>query len=297
MSRDGSPRVRRTSDILPLFTKVATTSHYELSFPAMPWQLLTYIKLKSEDTIDNAFVFRDLGLLCKGAALPGTAYATAQINGNYMGINQKYAHTRIYTDASFTFMVDDDYRVIRFFELWQEFISSGSSTMRNRKAYYHRMQYPSEYKCDTLNLKKFDKNHGNSIDYTFLNSFPVNITPVAVSYDTAQILEISVSFAYDRYYFGNLRRQDTRTNQGSGNPNNPYPASFLDHAGNAVGNTPTVGTSDLTKSGNSGGTSYPGLENGDIVLDPNREYSDTEIMKTILTSPDNKGGLPKEYYA
>ena len=95
MSRDGSPRVRRTSDILPLFTKVATTSHYELSFPAMPWQLLTYIKLKSDDTIDNAFVFRDLGLLCKGAALPGTAYATAQVNGNYMGINQKYAHTRI----------------------------------------------------------------------------------------------------------------------------------------------------------------------------------------------------------
>ena len=119
MSRDGSPRVRRTSDILPLFTKVATTSHYELSFPAMPWQLLTYIKLKSDDTIDNAFVFRDLGLLCKGASLPGTAYATAQVNGNYMGINQKYAHTRIYTDTSFTFIVDDDYRVIRFFELWQ----------------------------------------------------------------------------------------------------------------------------------------------------------------------------------
>ena len=102
------------------------------------------------------------------------------------------------------------------------------------------LTYPSEYKCDTLNLKKFDKNHGNSIDYTFLNSFPVNITPVAVSYDTAQILEISVSFAYDRYYFGNLRRQDTRTNQGSGNPNNPYPASFLDHASNAVGNTPKL---------------------------------------------------------
>ncbi len=297
MSRDGSPRVRRTSDILPLFTKVATTSHYELSFPAMPWQLLTYIKLKSDDTIDNAFVFRDLGLLCKGASLPGTAYATAQVNGNYMGINQKYAHTRIYTDTSFTFIVDDDYRVIRFFELWQEFISSGSGTNRNRKAYYHRMQYPSEYKCDTLNLKKFDKNHGNSLEYTFLNSFPVNITPVSVSYDTAQILEISVSFAYDRYYFGNLRRQDTRTNQGSGNPNNPYPASFLDHAGNAVGNTPVVSQGDLTGTGNGGGIDYPGLVDGAITFDPNKDMSDSEIMMKILTSPDNNGGLPKEYIA
>lgn len=279
MSRDGSPRVRRTSDILPLFTKVATTSHYELSFPAMPWQLLTYIKLKSDDTIDNAFVFRDLGLLCKGASLPGTAYATAQVNGNYMGINQKYAHTRIYTDASFTFMVDDDYRVIRFFELWQEFISSGSSTMRNRKAYYHRMQYPSEYKCDTLNLKKFDKNHGNSIDYTFLNSFPVNITPVSVSYDTAQILEISVSFAYDRYYFGNLRRQDTRTNQGGGNPNNPYPASFLDHAGNPVGNTPTVGANDVVKDGNSGGEK---TENWTLSGAEIADKNDSEITKMLV---------------
>lgn len=262
MSRDGSPRVRRTADILPLFTKVATTSHYELSFPAMPWQLLTYIKLKSDDTIDNAFVFRDLGLLCKGAALPGTAYATAQINGNYMGINQKYAHTRIYTDSSFTFMVDDDYRVIRFFELWQEFISSGSNTNRNRKAYYHRMQFPSEYKCDTMNLKKFDKNHGNSVEYTFLNSFPVNITPVSVSYDQSQILEISVSFAYDRYFFGNLRRQDTRTNQGSGNPSNPYPDSFLTHAGNPVGNEKVT----------EGGTGS-GVVGGSTVL------TDTELAK------------------
>ena len=235
MSRDGSPRLRKTSDILPLFTKVATTAHYELSFPAMPWQLLNYIKMESDDLIDNAFVFRDLGLLCKNAQLPGTAYATAQINGNYMGINQKYAHTRIYTDSSFTFIVDDDYKVIKFFELWQEFISSGSDTNRSRKAYYHRMKFPAEYKIDTMHLQKFDKNHGASVEYTFLSAFPVNITPVAVSYESSRILEISVSFAYDRYFFGSLRRQDTRSNQNSKAGPNPYPDSFLTHAGNSTG--------------------------------------------------------------
>ena len=285
MSRDGSPRLRRTSDILPLFTKVATTSHYELSFPALPWQLLTYIKTKSDDTIDNAFVFRDLGLLCKAAQLPGTAYATAQINGNYMGINQKYAHTRIYTDTAFTFIVDDDYRVLRFFELWQEFISSGASASRSRKAYYHRMQYPAEYKCDTLNLKKFDKNHGNSVEYTFLNSFPVNITPIAVNYDASQILEISVSFSYDRYFFGNLRRQDTRTNQNNGNPNNPYPKNFLDHASNPVGNRGSVTNDDLVSQGNAGGVEYKGLKNGDITL--NGTENDSNVVKKALFASDN----------
>lgn len=201
----------------------------------MPWQLLNYIKMESDDLIDNAFVFRDLGLLCKNAQLPGTAYATAQINGNYMGINQKYAHTRIYTDSSFTFIVDDDYKVIKFFELWQEFISSGSDTNRSRKAYYHRMKFPAEYKIDTMHLQKFDKNHGASVEYTFLSAFPVNITPVAVSYESSRILEISVSFAYDRYFFGSLRRQDTRSNQNSKAGPNPYPDSFLTHAGNSTG--------------------------------------------------------------
>ena len=121
------------------------------------------------------------------------------------------------------------------YKFWQEFISSGSDSNRSRKAFYHRMKFPAEYKCDTMRLQKFDKNHGASVEYTFLSAFPVNITPVSVSYDQSQILEISVSFAYDRYFFGNLRRQDTRSNQNSGMATNPYPKDFLDHAGNAVG--------------------------------------------------------------
>ena len=58
---------------------------------------------------------------------------------------------------------------------------------------------------------------------------------IRFDWDCEEILEISVSFAYDRYFFGNLRRQDTRSNQNSGMANNPYPKDFLDHAGNAVG--------------------------------------------------------------
>ena len=42
--------------------------------------------------------------MCKGAELPGATFATAQVKGNYMGISQKYAHTSIFTESSFTFM-------------------------------------------------------------------------------------------------------------------------------------------------------------------------------------------------
>jgi hypothetical protein len=205
------PRPRKTSDILPLFTKVATTNHFELFFQSLPEKLLRYIQSK-EPLISRYFIFRELGLLCKGADLPGTAFATAQVNGNYMGITQKYAHTRIYTDSSFTFIVDKDYRVISFFELWQEFISSASNINASNNAYYIRMEYPSEYKCDTIRLQKFDKDHFRNIEYTFINAFPVNITPAAVSYENNNVLEITVTFAYDRYFYGKINSLDSSKN-------------------------------------------------------------------------------------
>ena len=64
-----------------------------------------------------------------------------------------------------------------------------------------------------------------------------------------------------------------------------------------MGNTPVVSQGDLTGTGNGGGIDYPGLVDGAITFDPNKDMSDSEIMMKILTSPDNNGGLPKEYIA
>jgi len=96
-------------------------------------------------------------LLCKGADIPGATFATAQVSGNYMGIQQKYAHTRIYTESSFNFIVDNDYKVIKFFELWQQYIASAGEVSLDKRAYYTRMQYPNNYKMPVMRLTKFDR--------------------------------------------------------------------------------------------------------------------------------------------
>ena len=184
---------------------MATTSHYEVFFQSLPAKLIKYIKDR-DDEVDNKFIFRDLGLLCKTATLPGTSFATAQVSGHAMGIVQKYAHTRIYPDFTMTFIVDDKYRVVRFFELWQEFISSGGQENPTRRAYYHRMEYPVDYKCETLRIQKFDKDHDHDVEYTYINAFPRSLAPVTVSYDRSRLLELSVTFTYDRHFFGGLDR-------------------------------------------------------------------------------------------
>ncbi len=199
------PRVKTTEQIRSLFQKVATTNHYEVFFNgfASLQSLRGYITTRAP-LVNNFFISRDLGLLCNSAELPGTSMATAQVEGNRMGIVEKFAHTRVYTDTTLTFYVDSDYRVVQFFELWHDFIASGSGVGKEQKAYYNRMRYPDEYKISTMRIMKFNKDHFRNVEYTFLNAFPVNVSSMPVSYDGANVLELQVTFAYDRYFFGKL---------------------------------------------------------------------------------------------
>ena len=207
------PRIKKTEQIRGLFQRVATTNHYEVFFSGFGalQQLRGYISSRSP-RVTNFFISRDLGLLCNSAELPATTMATAQVEGQRMGIVEKMAHSRVFTDVSFTFYVDNQYRTLEFFELWHEFIASGSNNEVDRSniAYYHRMQYPDEYKVDTIKIQKFDKDHFRSVEYNFLNCFPVSISSMPVAYDGNQVLECQVTFAYDRYYFGKISSLDRR---------------------------------------------------------------------------------------
>lgn len=198
------PRNRSTSDVLGLFTKVATTNHFELEISAIPDPLRKYIQ-KQDSRVSSYFIQRELGLLCKGADIPGATFATAQVSGNYMGIQQKFAHTRIYTESSFTFIVDNGYKVIKFFELWQQYIASAGEASLDKRAFYTRMQYPDNYKMPVMRLTKFDRDHYQSVTYSFINAFPINIVPTAISYDSNRVLEINVSFNFDRYVLGEVK--------------------------------------------------------------------------------------------
>ena len=132
---------------------------------------------------------------------PATAYATAEVKDNFMGVPQEFAHTRIYTDIDFTFYVDEDYTLLNIFEGWMDYISSGAEreVADFQKPFYRRMRYPDSYKCNTLYINKFEKNFNRTMRYQFINAFPKSMSSVPVSYGPADILKVTVSFNYDRY--------------------------------------------------------------------------------------------------
>ena len=184
-----------------LIGPLAQTNHFQVTFSSLRPSVESYLRdyLKVDD-IRN-FLSRRAGILCDSASLPTTAYATAEVRDNFMGVPQQFAHTRIYTDLDFSFYVDEDYNLLKIFEGWMEYISSGanSSTLQDDRAFFRRMRYPDSYKCDTMYINKFEKNFKRTMRYRFVNVFPKAMSAVPVAYGPADILKVNVSFNFDRY--------------------------------------------------------------------------------------------------
>ena len=180
---------------------LAQTNHFLVTFssltPAVESYLSNYTKIKS---IKN-FLSRNLGILCSDAVLPTSTLATAEVKDNFMGVPQQFAHTRFYTDVSYSFYIDEDYTLLKIFEGWMEYISSGANADvdQDHKAYYRRMKYPDSYKCNTMYINKFEKNYKRTLRYRFVNVFPKSINAIPVQYGSADILKVSVNFNYERY--------------------------------------------------------------------------------------------------
>lgn len=213
---------RRISDFKPIISNLAQTSHYQVIFGGLPAPLRTYLVRKG---VSSLFVNQNTGLLCYSASLPTTSIGTALIDGNYTGVYENIAYNRVYNTISLDFYVDSDYKIVKFFEGWMEFIASGSfnnqtgenpRVSQNNQGYFVRMQYPENYKTNSTRIIKFDRDYDQEIEYKFIGLFPSDISPIAVSYVSSDTLKVSVTFKFDRYIAG----RSNSVNEYIGNDNN-----------------------------------------------------------------------------
>ena len=184
-----------------LMGPLAQTNHFLVTLSSLTPEVEAYLQRFSNAPDVRRFISERSGILCSDASLPTTTYATAEVRDNFMGVPQQYAHTRIYTDIDFSFYIDEDYTLLKIFEGWMEYISSGANnfTRQDDQAYYRRMKYPDSYKCNNMFINKFEKNYKRTLRYRFVNVFPKAINPIPVAYGAADILKVSVSFNFDRY--------------------------------------------------------------------------------------------------
>ena len=205
-------RPRKISEVKSLLTNVAQTSHYEVRFGGLPSELVRYLAKRS---VGRRFTAEDAGLLCFNAVLPTVRLATSSVTGNYTGITENFAHTKQYNTLSLEFYVDSRYRSLRFMESWIDFIASGSTNpvgilneqpaiSEARLDYFVRMQYPQEYKSNRTKIIKFDRDYNAEVEYNFVGLFPYSINEIPVSYESSQVMKMSVQFYYDRFIAGKV---------------------------------------------------------------------------------------------
>ena len=184
-----------------LMGPLAQTNHFLVTLSSLTPEVETYIQNYSDASDFRRFLAERGGILCSDASLPTSSYATAEVKDNFMGIPQQFAHTRFYTDFSYSFYIDEDYTLLKIFEGWMDYISSGANqdVEQDHRAFYRRFRYPDSYKCNTMYINKFEKNYKRTMRYRFVNIFPKSIDPISISYGASDILKVTVNFNYDRY--------------------------------------------------------------------------------------------------
>ena len=194
-----APRPRKISDILPKIQNVAQTSHFLVKFVLPNSDLKSHMTKKG---ISPRFISDNIGLLCSDAVLPGSNMASINTTGDYQGLTERFAHTRQFTQISFDFYVDLQYKSLKFYEHWMEFISNASSGDPSSDTYYFRMRYPKEYKSNDTRIVKFERDHFQFLEYRFVGLFPIALNSTKVSYQNSQVLKATATFSYDRYICG-----------------------------------------------------------------------------------------------
>ena len=184
---------------MPKLQNVAQTSQFLVKFVLPRGDCRRFLRQKG---INDRFISDNVGLLCSDAVLPGSALATLNTAGDYQGVVERFAHTRNFTQISFDFYVDNEYKSLRFIEHWMEFITGGSIGDPSQDTKHFKMRYPDEYKANETRVVKFERNYSQFLEYRFIGLFPLSLNSVRVSYNNSQVLKATANFSYDRYVCG-----------------------------------------------------------------------------------------------
>lgn len=229
-----NPRKRDVSFIKAKLLQPALTSNYEVYINPPP---------EAKSFIDQSGFPSDmtdlLSISCSEASLPGSSLTTHELNNDFTGVTQRHAYRRLYDDrVDFTFYVNatssagKGYDQIRYFEAWMRYISGEEVANSDDITKFYRVKYPKQYKSPFISITKFERDLGTSrpsgkMTYKFINAFPISVGSMPVSYDSSQLLKVSVSFTYDRYVAGNITQNEaeqepTQTPARGTIPNTPF---------------------------------------------------------------------------
>lgn len=234
-----SHSVRQDGNLLPnameIFGSPSVTSQFKVSL-----HLTVGNSEKLESWLTKSGLLQNVteaisyDFMCSETSLPGASFNTFEELGSRQGVIEPFAGNRVYPTFDMTFYVDSQYKTIRLFEEWMNFINpiysyggevipnpdgSAYGTAKNGPDFF-RMRYPEEYRR-IISVTKFERdfhqnpakptnnyNNQTTITYRMIDAFPSNITSIPVTYEGSIITKTRVNFEYSRYVIERNQQQE-----------------------------------------------------------------------------------------
>lgn len=215
----GQPEVgflyKTTDEALEIFGKLSLTSQFKVSLHLTNNDVNLMGWLKKAEITDNLEVSNLFDFYCAETSLPGATFDVTEEIGSRQGVIERFPTKRVYPDVTMTFYVDYDYKLIRLFEEWMNYINpiytddgefqpnpKGQGDAKNRPDFF-RLRYPDSYKR-IISIVKFERdldktNDVPRITYRLIDAFPTNIAAMPVTYEGSTITKTIVTFSYSRY--------------------------------------------------------------------------------------------------
>lgn len=210
--------------VVNLLGSLSVTSQFKLSmhlnkaYAGSQDKLMSHLAKTGVLNGDLAAISYDF--FCSEASLPGVAFNSVQEIGSRQGVVENFPGLKIYPPFEVTFYVDTEFKIIRLFEEWINFISplytntgKAETSERgmgkyNKRPEFFRLRYPNDYKR-TISVTKFERNFrvsntgrtGDmpSITYRLLDAYPDQLNSIPVTYEGSVITKTTVRFLYSRF--------------------------------------------------------------------------------------------------
>jgi len=138
------------------------------------------------------------------AEIPGRTLSTTEYR--VYGPLRKMAYASTYTDTRVEFLCTEGLKEKRFFENWQD---RATGTMADAPRAFERNNvsggkynagYYDDYAKGTITIQLYNEGgmHGMAT-HKFHEVYPIGIAPMAVTWDSADLIKLAVTFAFRDY--------------------------------------------------------------------------------------------------
>lgn len=207
------PRKRSVAQLKKTILNSAQTSHFEVEIipntNVRNWILGLAAGNSNKGSariVSNDFFDNDLKLSCHQASLPGSSFATHELNNKYHNTTIRNVYRKTFDQTtSFSFYVDKNYDILHFFENWMAFMMQETDDAARDPRSSYRALYPNTYRAFGLSITKFERDYsGRVMVYNFIDAYPSSINTMQLDYSGSQILNVTVGFNFTRYYTSSI---------------------------------------------------------------------------------------------